>query len=146
MQGHAHAQLGCLHYHHRVSCNCYVCVENTCEPHNFGPHVVSGQTDGCSDGIQLSAHTDPTCTVACDSGYSIHSGSTTVSCAVGAYQTTMGADTSYHKICKPTFQAAGGITCVGRSTIAFVSDLHGCLLQQAMWGGGAMFYIFQVSP
>merc|ERR1711871_1737012 len=73
------------------------CVENTCAMYNFGPGVVGGQTDGCYDGIQLTTHTDTTCTVACDSGYSLASGSTTVTCAADA---TDGDSTT------------SGITCV----------------------------------
>ena len=46
--------------------------------------MVGGQTDGCTDGIELNTHTDTSCTVACDAGYSTASGSSTVTCAADA--------------------------------------------------------------
>jgi hypothetical protein len=45
------------------------CVEHTCAPIVLGPNVVTGDSDGCVQGQQLSTHTDASCTVKCADGF-----------------------------------------------------------------------------
>eukprot|EP01046_Picozoa_sp_COSAG06_P002223 COSAG06_NODE_78_length_25492_cov_189.998307_2_plen_2089_part_00 len=63
------------------------CIENQCaemtDQDVFTVGVDSGLTDGCQRNGRLAAHTDPSCTVRCEAGYTL-TGDTTITCAADA--------------------------------------------------------------
>lgn len=58
------------------------CAEIFCDAYVLPSNVVGGDTDPCSNAIQLSTHTDTSCNVKCQSGYS--GTPTTISCPIDA--------------------------------------------------------------
>ena len=60
------------------------CTESKCATYSFGAGLVAGDSDGCFAGIELTAHTDPSCTVKCDSGSGYGTQAGTIACANNA--------------------------------------------------------------
>ena len=86
------------------------CEENSCSAISLGAGVESGYRDGCVEGMRLTTHTDPTCTVRCALGYSAAPGAPpTIRCASDA---------------SPGAAAAGGVVCTANTCAAItLSDL-----------------------
>ena len=86
------------------------CEQNSCSAISLGAGVESGYRDGCVEGMRLTTHTDPTCTVRCALGYSAAPGAPpTIRCASDA---------------SPGAAAAGGVVCTVNTCAAIsLSDL-----------------------
>merc|ERR1740121_3120540 len=66
------------------------CTENTCSAiGSFGTGVVGGDSDACTTSTTLSAVSDASCAVKCDTGYSGGSGTYTCSTSGGTASTSL---------------------------------------------------------
>ena len=59
-------------------------ADSSCAAYFFGTGVERGDSDACTDGIQLTSQVDTSCNVKCAAGYSQTGGSTVVTCASDA--------------------------------------------------------------
>ena len=105
------------------------CLENQCAAVQFAVGVVPGITDGCSDGLVLSTHTDATCNVQCDTALGYLARNATITCAGSALN---GDPTS------------GMPTCVGTLICCSVAPSSGLLVSMSSCPVVLTFVVFFV--
>jgi hypothetical protein len=88
------------------------CTEIVCNPFDFVDGVVAGDADGCTDGIELTAISNPNCTVKCEPGW--RGDDATVTCAIDTDNASATSTSST--------TATSPISCVENVCAAFAFD------------------------
>eukprot|EP00755_Sulcionema_specki_P005742 Sspe_Gene.33597::Locus_16391_Transcript_1_1_Confidence_1.000_Length_6292::g.33597::m.33597 len=90
------------------------CLENVCGAYAFTNGVTGGTTDPCTDMIQLSVESDPSCSLMCDTSQGYMAATATVSCPTTSEHGALPTVTPASFICRVTCQAFVMVTgCMG---------------------------------